>query len=129
MKKLLQPKGLRRIVKIVGGLVLVYVLLYTGLSICGRYQPIAVGISHVEKYAWAPYGFYDQDHAWEGSSYAVHHPTEKTGGWYRPIMWTFVPLWILDNQFIHTGPTDPSLELPPIKLNQSFHERKTFRPL
>jgi hypothetical protein len=110
MKKILQSSGVRRCGKIFIGLVLVYVLLYTGLSIFGRYQPIAVDVNGVMDYAWAPLGFYDPDHAWEGSSYAVHHPIEKTGGWHRSMMLTFVPLWLLDCQFIHKGPTNAEIE-------------------
>jgi hypothetical protein len=83
--------------KIVGGIFAAYVL----LSLNGGYQPSCVGASGVKWYEWAPFGFYDPDHAWEGSSYAVHHPTEKTGGWNRTMMWTFLPLYYVDDQFIH----------------------------
>ncbi|MGH7992202.1 MAG: hypothetical protein ACREDQ_01690 [Limisphaerales bacterium] len=110
MKKILQPKSVRRWGKIFGGLALIYVLLYSSLSIFGRYQPISVGTFGVEEFAWAPFGFYDPDHAWDGSSYAIHHPTEKTGGWHKIIMWTFVPMWVLDCQFIHKGPSDVEIE-------------------
>jgi len=96
--------------KILGGLILVYALIYSGLSIFGRYQPMSVGTFGVKEFAWAPFGFYDTDHAWEGSSYAVHHPTEKTGGWQRIMMWTFVPLWSLDCEFIHKEPTQAEIE-------------------
>ena len=110
VKKILKWNGVRRCLKIFCGLVVVYVLAYSGFSVFGRYQPIAVGTFGVEEFAWAPFGFYDPDHAWEGSSYAAHHPTEKTGGWHRAMMWTFVPLWMLDCQFIHKRPTDAEIE-------------------
>ena len=110
MKKILKSNGVRRCLKIFGGLVLVYVLVYSGFSVFGRYQPIMVGTFGVEGFAWAPIGFYDPVHAWEGSSYAVHHPTEKTGGWHDSMLITFFPLWVLDNKFIHKGPSDAEME-------------------
>jgi len=106
MKKILQSKVVRRYSKIFGGLMLVYILLYSGLSIFGRYQPFTVGTFGVERYEWAPFGFYDPDDPWEGSSYAVHHPAEKPGGWRTYMMLAFFPLWGLDNNFIHKGPPD-----------------------
>jgi len=92
------------------GLALAYFLTYSVLSVFGCYQPFTVDINRVMDYSWAPLGFYDPNHAWEGSSYAVHHPTEKTGGWRDSMMWAFVPLWLLDCQFIHNGkpPDDKS---------------------
>ncbi len=110
MKKILQLKGVRRCGKILGGLVLIYVLVYSALSIFGCYQPLSVGTFEVKEFAWAPFGFYDPDHAWKGSSYAVHHPTEKTGGWHGTLTWAFLPLWTLDCGFIHTGPRDAEIE-------------------
>jgi hypothetical protein len=121
VKKILQSKGVRRCGKIFGGLLLVYFLLYSMFSIFGRYQPIAVDVNRVMEYAWAPVGFYDPNHAWEGSSYAVHHPTEKTGGWHDSMLITFFPLWVLDNKFIHKGPpeTEADGKFPPIPLGSS----------
>ena len=100
MKTFFQSRLVRRGWIIVGGLVFIYVLVYSGLSMAGCYQPIAVGIGHVETYAWAPLGFYDPDHAWRGSVYAVRHPTETTGGWGR-LMFIFHPLWLIDARYVH----------------------------
>jgi hypothetical protein len=123
MKKILKSNGVRRCLKIFCGLVIVYVLAYSGFSVFGRYQPIAVGTFGVEEFAWAPFGFYDLDHAWEGSSYAVHHPSEKTGGWHDSMLITFFPLWVLDNKFIHKGPpeTEADGKFPPIPLGSSHN--------
>jgi hypothetical protein len=101
MKKLFHSQLVRGCGITVSALVLVYVLLYSGLSIAGRYQPISVGIDQVKGYAWAPFGFYDPDHAWRGSGYAVRHPSEKTGGWSRFMVRTFYPLWLIDARYIH----------------------------
>jgi hypothetical protein len=92
-----------KVLRVIAAMLLVYVLSYVVLSVCGRYQPIAFGADHVEAWNWAPLGFYDPDHAWAGSFYAVHHPTEKTGGWHRAMMWAFVPLWELDCHYVHNG--------------------------
>jgi hypothetical protein len=89
--------------RIISAVLLIYILTYAVLSLCGRYQPISVGIDHVEAYSWAPFGFYDADHAWSGSVYAVQHPTAKTGGWSRFVTLTFYPLWELDTHFIHSS--------------------------
>jgi len=87
---------------ILGFVILAYVLVYSILSLCGKYQPISVGAAGVKDYAWAPSGFYDPNHAWPGSAYAVRHPTEKTGGWSRAMMLVFFPLWYLDARYIHS---------------------------
>jgi hypothetical protein len=132
VKKILKSNGVRRCLKIFCGLVIVYVLAYSGLSVFGRYQPIAVGTFGVEEFAWAPFGFYDPDHAWEGSSYAAHHPAEKTGGWHDSMLITFFPVWMLDCQFIHRKPTGAEIEsrfpsspfawsTPGISVTQSSH--------
>ena len=98
--------------KVVGGVLLIYVLIYSVLSAFGSYQPKDVDVRGVMSYWWAPVGFNDAKHAWAGSSYAIRHLSEKTGGW-RPIMfWTFLPLFYLDNQFIHSGPP-PNTALQP----------------
>jgi hypothetical protein len=92
--------------KVVGGVLLTYVLVYSVLSAFGGYQPVAFDLrgGGVMAYGWAPVGFYDAKYAWAGSSYAQEHPSEKSGGW-RPFMfWAFFPLFYLDNQFIHQGP-------------------------
>src|ERR1017187_5633412 len=100
MSTFFQSNILRRCWITIGVFGLVYVFVYLGLSMAGRYQPISVGIDHVEVYAWAPFGFYDPDHAWRGSVYAVRHPTEKTGGWGR-LMFIFQPLWLIDARYVH----------------------------
>jgi len=84
MKNILQARLVRTIGKVVGSLLLIYILVYSVLSVFGSYQPEAVDVRGVMAYWWAPVGFYDAKHAWPGSSYAVKHPSEKTGGW-RPL--------------------------------------------
>ena len=102
MAQLFSLGGMKRIFSILGFVILAYVLVYSVLSLCGKYQPISVGAAGVKDYAWAPSGFYDPDHAWSGSAYAVRHPTEKTGGWSRAMMLVFFPLWYLDARYIHS---------------------------
>ena len=82
-------------------LLMAYILAYAILSLNGRYEPEFVGLAGVKSYAWAPYGFYDADHAWKGSLYARQHPEERTGGWRNSIIMVFGPLWIVDIHFIH----------------------------
>lgn len=98
-----RPCHMKRARNIFGFVALGYVSCYLVLSLCGRYESTAMGADHVEAWAWAPLGFYDAEHPWRRSSYAVHHPTEKTGGWRMYMFWTFAPLWLLDHQFIHSG--------------------------
>ena len=114
MKTFFKSKNFRRCEIAIGIFVLVYVSVYSGLSMAGRYQPNAVGFDHVEAYAWAPFGFYDPGHAWRGSGYATRHPTEKTGGWHDYMLLAFGPLWELDCRFIHKEPAGLPLELPRI---------------
>lgn len=92
-----------KVLRIIIAISLLYVLPYAVLSVCGRYQPYSVGVAGVKEYAWAPFGFYDPDHAWAGSSYAVLHPAEKTGGWHLFTRLAFGPLWELDCELIHNG--------------------------
>jgi hypothetical protein len=93
--------------RIIGGLAVVYFLIYLGLTLNGRYQPIAVGAANVKEWAWSPWGFYDADHAWPNSSYAHKHPNEKTGGWKNSMMLVFFPLWEIDTRFVHTEALTP----------------------
>ena len=104
MKKILQSRQVRKVGKVIGSLLLIYMLVYSALSAFGSYQPGAVDLRGVMWYEWAPAGFYDAKHAWPMSAYAVKHPSEKTGGWSPLMLWTFIPLWCLDNQFVHKGP-------------------------
>jgi len=103
MNKYLNSK-VRRGAKVAGALLLVYILAYSALSVFGRYQPLVVDVNGVMEYAWAPVGFYDPDHPWPHSSYAVRHPNEKTGGWRDSMMWAFLPLWMFDIKLVHRGP-------------------------
>jgi hypothetical protein len=87
--------------KIVGVIFAIYILIYMVLSLNGSYQPDSYDLRGPMSYARAPCGFYDPNHAWKGSSYAVHHPTEKTGGWSTSMEISFLPLYCLDCEFIH----------------------------
>jgi hypothetical protein len=98
-----------KVLPVIVALLVLYVLSYAVLSLCGRYQPMSIGAAGVKQYAWAPFGFYDADHAWARSAYAVHYPTEKTGGWRNYMMWSFAPLWWLDFHYIHSGPSSTVL--------------------
>jgi hypothetical protein len=112
VKKILQSKLVRRAGKVIASLFLVYVLTYSVLSAFGSYQPSEVDVWGVTRYWWAPLGFYDAKHAWPHSSYAVRHPSEKTGGWSNFMCWTFAPLFLFDIEFIHKGPP-PNTALEP----------------
>jgi hypothetical protein len=112
MKKILQSNPMRKLVKAVSGLALVYVLVYLILSTFGCYRPDAWDLNGPMHYSWAPAGFYDAKHAWPGSVYAVRHPNEKTGGWSAFMSWAFLPLFYLDNQFIHKEPSNTTLPMP-----------------
>ena len=92
-------KALRIIVVIL----LLYVLSYSILSVCGRYQPDSYDLRGPMHHSWAPFGFYDPDHPWPGSLDAVRHPSEQTGGWSQPMTWGFLLLWQFDNHFVHKG--------------------------
>jgi hypothetical protein len=84
--------------RIILAVLLIYILTYAVLSLCGRYQPIAVGIDHVEEYAWAPFGFYDKSHPWVGP---VKSPTDQPKGWSGFVGVFFCPLWELDKHYFH----------------------------
>jgi hypothetical protein len=101
-----------KVLRIIIAILLLYVLSYVVLSVCGRYQPLSVGLANVKEYAWAPFAFYDPDHAWPRSYYAEHHPTEKTGGWSTAMMLTFYPLWLIDVGCIHTESRMPPNKSP-----------------
>jgi hypothetical protein len=99
-----------KVLRVIIALLMLYVLSYAILSLCGRYQPMIVGAAGVKQYAWAPFGFYDAKHHWPRSSYAVQHPAEKTGGWRVYMMMSFGPLWWLDFHYIHSGPSSAALK-------------------
>ena len=65
-------------------LAVLYVSVYFGLTLCGRYEPAVIGPSHVKSLGWAPYGFYD-------------------GTFWKPkMMYIFTPMYLLDKQYWHT---------------------------
>jgi hypothetical protein len=112
VKKILQSRLLRRVGKFTGSLLVIYMLVYSVLSVFGSYQPAAYDLRGVMWYEWAPAGFYDAKHAWPMSAYAVKHPDEKTGGWSQFMFLTFMPLYYLDNHFIHKGPSSHDATQP-----------------
>jgi len=84
-----QSKGfkfLRIATLIVVGMLAGYVLLYSLLSICGRYQRADLASLHGVEigYTWAPVGFYDAATGWRS-------------GW----VLSFYPLWYLDIVYVH----------------------------
>jgi hypothetical protein len=92
---------MRKFGRVVCGLAIAYVLVYSVLSAFGHYEPALVDLRGVRLYEWAPLGFYDSDHPWPNSLTAIHSPTQKTGGWSTSMEVTFLPLWILDARLIH----------------------------
>lgn len=94
-------KRVHRFGKVVCGVVILYVLIYSVLSAFGRYEPSVVSLNGVI-YAWAPLRFYDSDHPLPRSAAARRSPTQKTGGWNTFMMVTFLPLWQIDFRLIHT---------------------------
>jgi hypothetical protein len=87
-----------KLLRIILSVLMIYLFTYVVLSVCGRYQPIAVGISHVEEYAWAPLGFYDKKHPWVGP---VKSPIQATSSWSGFIAVFFYPVWAMEKQYIH----------------------------
>jgi hypothetical protein len=87
--------------KVVGGLVILYVLFYVLLSLCGQYQPMSEGgpgRRHVYS-SWAPFGFYDPHHSPAGSAAAKQEMI--VGTWRISLIQIFYPLWIADVSYVH----------------------------
>jgi hypothetical protein len=78
-----------KLILLFSSIVAIYVLTYAILSVGGRYEPSVVGTFGVEQYWWAPNGFYSHKH--------------KTGnlGWNNVMCYIFLPLWWVDNSYIH----------------------------
>jgi hypothetical protein len=72
------------------GVLGIYILTYSILSLGGDYEPSMVGTFGVEQYLWAPIGFYNHKH--------------QAGnlGWNNAMCYTFLPLWWLDNSYVHS---------------------------
>jgi hypothetical protein len=90
-------KIVSRLLKIFGGFLIFYVLVYAILSTVGRYEkePIIIPSSDFGILWWAPFGFYNSS----------HHDFELTkmwcDGWNRSMVYTFYPLWKLDRIYLH----------------------------
>jgi hypothetical protein len=89
------------------GLIIVYVLLYSTLSLNGRYEPMAVDLRGIMWSSWAPAEFYDPDHPWPNSVVARKSKDKKTGGWSPLMIYAFLPLWQIDIHFIHKDQWGP----------------------
>jgi hypothetical protein len=73
----------RKLVRIFGALVALYVGVYVVLSVTGRYEPIEWGLRGPKSYQWAPRGF-------------VHEMR-----WNTAMIAAFLPCWELDRFFWH----------------------------
>ena len=92
--------------KLVGGLVVAYLLIYLLLSLCGQYRPMSEGgLGHWTEYSvWAPVGFYDPHHSPPGSVAAKRGII--IGTWrYTMVVQIFWPLWLADTAHIHKTKT------------------------
>lgn len=105
---------MRKFVKIVSGLIAVYFLIYLVLTLNGSYQPAAYDLRGVMWNEWAPLGFYDSKHPWPNSFAANHSKDKTTGGWNDFMLYSFLPLWILDTNFIHSH-APPGNNFEPVK--------------
>jgi hypothetical protein len=79
---------MKRVLAVVGMLMLVYACCYMVQSVCGAYVPYDEGLGGVKHYIWAPRGLADAAgrprlHCLLGSA--------------------FMPLWCLDDACWHTG--------------------------
>jgi hypothetical protein len=102
-------RKLWRFGKVVGGLVIFYVLLYLLLSLCGQYRPMSEGgLGRMRVYSsWAPFGFYDPNHSPPGSVAAERGMI--IGTWRVSLIQVFYPLWIADILYVHKNlPSPPS---------------------
>jgi hypothetical protein len=89
-------------------LFLLYVSVYTVLSLCGEYQPVWADVNGVKEYAWAPLGFYDDAHRWAGSGAAGRTHAAVMGGWNSQILCDlFYPIYSIDRLWIHPGKPGP----------------------
>jgi hypothetical protein len=76
-------------------LIIAYILTYAAFSINGGYQPFIVDLNRIWEYRWLPYGFF---------------PTGRQKPQYSNyiLVYTFLPLWILDTKYIHNNPPKPT---------------------
>jgi hypothetical protein len=72
-----------------------YVLAYSPFSLNGSYQVWACDNHRIWEYRWAPYGFFPT-------------PYKKVSYTNKILGITFLPLWILDQKFIHNNPPNPT---------------------
>jgi hypothetical protein len=86
----------RKMILLLAVLLTAYVATYSLLSVRGRYEPHAVGVFGIEAYWWAPVGFYNIN----------HRPKEKNLGWNASMCYAFLPLWWLDNTYIHNNQSE-----------------------
>jgi hypothetical protein len=80
----------RKLALLLSGLLAAYFVTYSILSLGGHYEPSAVGTFGVERYWWAPIGFYN-----------AKHQASNNLGWNKVMCYTFLPLWCFDNSYLH----------------------------
>jgi hypothetical protein len=81
---------MQKFLKIVCGILICYVLIYLILSSSGSYQVVDSDLNHAS-FGWIPCGFYP--------------PKHQNPNWLNKILFlTFLPLWDLDEKFIHKNP-------------------------
>lgn len=90
--------------KVVGFTALVYVGVYFGLSVNGRYEPSGWGLNGPKGYAWAPAGFV------------------RELQWNQGVQILFVPLWEVDRFFWHNQNAYHVGKYPINKIPPSKHE-------
>jgi hypothetical protein len=81
--------------KILGAFLLgAYILAYSPFSLKGSCQVWACDVDRIWEYRWAPYGFF---------------PTPYKPASYKNkiLSVTFLPLWVLDQKFVHNNPPSP----------------------
>jgi hypothetical protein len=92
---------LRRFWQFGGVVVVIYVLIYSLLSLCGQYRPnYEGGLGRMVEYSvWAPFGFYDPDHSPPDS--VAEKRGMIIGTWRASMVLPFFPLWLIDTSYVH----------------------------
>jgi hypothetical protein len=94
-------KTLRLFIWLTIALPMLYVLIYTLLSFCGQYRPMAIGDQRGWNIGplWAPLGFYSSN-----PDLASSDP-EKDRRWNYGMLKAFYCLWDIDIHYVHNRQT------------------------
>jgi hypothetical protein len=91
--------AVRNVLFLICLLIILYVIVYIGFSMRGKYVPVAFDLRGIILYEWAPRSFYQEGPHLAGSN-------NEYGKWNFSTRKIFYPLWYVDIHYFHKDSYD-----------------------